>query len=165
MTASNKRKDTRKKRPQLTIYFESADQVDFIKQAASGTTVSRYCTERILLSKGFRDPVFGASARLLGAAKAINQDLHKAADVVRAVTGLTLALREIDMKDAGMKTQLLALVAKSNEAITEMLSSCADRSDIDSEIIAAAREVMRLLSDRETSSRPSSATEWDRPKK
>jgi hypothetical protein len=164
MTASNNRKDTRKKRPQLTIYFESADQVDFVKKAAGGN-VSRYCTERILLSKGFRDPIFSASARLLGAANAINQDLHKSADVVRAVTALTLALREIDMKDAGMKSHLLALVAKSNEAITELLSSCAERSDIDSEIIAAAREVMRLLSDRETSSRPSSATEWDRPKK
>jgi len=61
MSSSDRKKVTKK--PRVAVYFSEEEYAELVRNAG-GRSLSEMCRERILLSAGFRDPLFDLCAKM-----------------------------------------------------------------------------------------------------
>ena len=158
-----KRKDLRTSRPRIVVHFGSKEEVEFVKKSAQGASTSEYCRERILLSNGFRDPVYDITSRLLLTVNLVQNDLFTIGDVIRALTSLRKAIPKQSDGRPIQAPEMSGLIQQASDAITRMIESNSERMEIDHDLVKISREIVNLLTDREINNRSSAITDWRKP--
>lgn len=161
------RKDGRKRRTGITVRFDSTDEVKHVKAAAAaaGISCNQYCVERITLSKGYRDPIYVLSSRLLGAANIVRQDSFLARDLFQELTKLRNAYSEQARSAEASDVELRTLIATVNDAVGELFANDEQRSKAGAEIAQTARELVTLVTQRDVSDRTSPSAIWGKAKR
>ena len=117
-----------------TVYWESEAQKQRIENAAGGN-VSQYVRERVLFDEGYADPRHDIGARLMRLADEMSGELHVAADLVRALTGLR---QDRHALPAHARAPAMERIEQEVDAlISRLLESQERRVELSQDLIAA----------------------------
>lgn len=150
-----------RKRPKVTIYFESEEQLAEVERRAQGN-LSGYCRDRILFDEGYYDPHTSAASRLLFLAGKLDAELHRTGDVVRALTCLRQAIAQHPVIGGDASVQVL--VDQVGDAISIWLGQHEARVDLVGELTDAMRRYASIEAAREASLRAATVQRWERTK-
>ena len=158
-----RRKDSRK-RVCIKIYLDDKKLAD-VDSRRCGVSRAAWCRDRIFASENFHDPLFEVASRLAAIAAICAADHQRVARLSDASAALERTLRLHHASDPGTRS-LIEKTAHDLRAAIEALGRPNDVStDWRAELIAAARDVLELLRERQQSDRASASKTWARPKR